>query len=243
LILINGCSSKAIPTARNLEIRDDAPLPNLSLARCVVPEVGWENRTTKTSSKNVKVVSKSRFGDPDEEADLSCIYAGLKEALPNIDILPTTTFWEQVGSPHNEIELSELFVAPQSEWLRAFQADIVVMAYHAKIDLKRYSNEALIDGYYEDTDKVTASIIVIDLHRKAIIHGSRITFMDNSNFFYLIIPLGYIYTTDPPDICKTVARQAGMAIVETMPDRPIRALVVVAAEDPIEAVDAIKVDN
>jgi len=225
------------PEESNLEIHDDAPLPNLTLVRDVVPEVGQEFRKRHplfSSDYSESVVGESRFGDPGEEADLSCVYVGLREVLPNIDILSTSTFWERVGAPNNSIELPELFVAPQSEWLRAIGADILVIGYHARIDLENTKMEIGFEGAYDDTDKETAAIIVIDLHRKSIIHGSRITFEDKAVFYhtFFIVPFGY-YTSDPPDMCNTVAQQAGLAIAETMPDRPIRALVVAAGEEPM----------
>ena len=241
LCLIQGTGCVIIlsppPEESNLETHDEVPLPNLTLVRDVVPEVGKEYRKRHplfSSDYFGSVVSESRFGDPGEEADLSCIYTGLKEALPSIDILSTSAFWERVGAPNNVIELSELFVAPQSEWLREFQADILVIAYHTRIDLENTKMEVLIEGAYDDTDKETASIIVIDLHRKTIIHGLKVTFEDKAFFYhFMIIPVFWFHTTDPPDMCIAVARQAGIAIAETMPDRPIRALVVVAGEEPM----------
>jgi hypothetical protein len=240
LLPITGC--KATPDTWNLEIHDGAPppLPYLSLVRRVVPEVGTKSRTVGVvipiPNDAVREVSESRFGDPDEDADLSCVNAGLKEALPGIDIVPTTTFWEQVAAPRDAIELSELFVAPQSDRLRAFQADVIVIAYHTEIDVETMIVTNIIDSYYADTDRETAAIIVVDLHRKAILHGSKITFEDFTLIGYtvLVIPL-VLFTLDPSDICNTVARQAGAAIAEAMPGRAVRALVVAAGEDPYEA--------
>jgi hypothetical protein len=237
LIPITGCVTQSTPDTWNLEIRDDAPpsLPQLSLVRRVVPEVGTMSRTVWKTDDGVREVSESRFGVPDEEADLSCVYAGLKEALPSIDIVPTPAFWEQIDTPHDVIELSELLVALQSDQLRAFQADVIVIAYHTEIDLENTMMEFYIEGAYSDTDKETAAIIVIDLHRKAIIHGSKISFRDQALFWHFgPYPYGG-FTLDPPDICNTVGRQAGAAIVEAMPGRAIRALVVVAGEDPYTA--------
>ena len=211
----------------------DAPLPNLSLVRRVVPEVGKAQKFTFQGT--VDVVSESRFGGPGDEADLSCVNAGLKEALPDIDIVPTANFWKQVAAPHDVIKLSELFVAPQSVRLRAFKADVIVIAYHSKIDLKRGGMFLLLAAAYSVDVKKTAAIIVIDLRRKTILHGSKISFEDHSQIgYHLFIPYGE-GTTDPPDICNTVGRQAGAAIAEAMPGHAVRALVVVAGEDPNEA--------
>lgn len=237
LILITGCvSQEATPKTWTLEIHDDAPLANLSLVRRVVPEVGIESRRHFWAPDvHVRVVGESRFGDPDEEADLSCIYAGLKDVLPDIAIVPARTFWEQVSAPHDVIKLSKLFVAPQSDRLRELQIDVIVIAYHARIDLENVKKEYLFLGLYSDEDKETAAVTVVDLHRKAIIHGSRITFKDVDFFghYVFIIPFWFL-TSSPSDICNRVARQAGTAIAEVMPDHAIRALVVVAAEDPYE---------
>ena len=239
LIPITGCVTQATPDTWNLKIQDDAPppLPNLSLVRRVVPEVstksytGWNLKTNDT----VPEVSESRFGDPDEEADLSCVYDGLKEELPDIDIVSTTTFWEQIAAPYDTIKLSELFVAPQVDRLSASQADVIVIAYHTDVDVESTKMESLIEGAYSDTDRETAAIIVIDLHRKAIIHASKISFEDSYFIYHFVtIPFGF-FTLDPPNICNTVGRQAGAAIAEAMPGRPVRALVVVAGEDPYEA--------
>ena len=236
LIPITGCITQATPDTWNLEIHDDAPLPNLSLVRNVVPEVGTKSRTVMFKTDDaVREVSESRFGDPDEEADLSCVYAGLKEALPGIDIFPTTIFWEQVAAPQDVIELSELFDAPHSGRLQASQADVIVIAYHTEIDLSAGPASVIVTNLYGDMDKETMAIIVIDLHRKAIIQGSKISFEDvtiigNVTFFPFVF-----FTLDPPDICNTVARQAGAAIAEAMPGRTARALVVVAGEDPYAA--------
>lgn len=222
----------ATPLGYNLDIHDDyAPPPNLPLVRRVVPEVGKMSKTFST----VDVVSESRFGDPDEDANLSCVNAGLKEALPGIDIVPTATFWEQVAAPHDVIKLSELFVAPQSDRLQALQADVIVIAYHSEIDLRRERMFLLVSASHSVTVKKTAAIIVIDLRRKTILHGSRISFKDDSTIgYHMFIPWGE-GTTDPPDICNSVGRYAGAAIAEAMPGRPVRALVVVAGEDPYEA--------
>jgi hypothetical protein len=131
--------------------------------------------------------------------------------------------------------LSELFVAPQLDRLRAFQADVIVIAYQTDVDLKYEYGEVILLGGYADTDIETAATIVIDLHRKAIIHGSKISFRDQA-FFWHFGPYPYGgFTLDPPDICNTVGRQAGAAIAEAMPGRAVRALVVVAGEDPYEA--------
>jgi hypothetical protein len=245
LILITGCVTQATPDTWNLENQDGTPppLPNLSLVRSVVPEAG-----TKSSGMNslntVPVVSESRFGDPDEDADLSCINIGLKEALPGIDIVPTTTFWEQIAAPHDTIKLSELFDAPQVDRLSASRADVIVIAYHTKIDLDTsWGTDIFTSTLYAETDKETAAIIVIDLDRKAIIHGSKISFEDNSLFGYILyVPVGF-FTLDPSDICNTVGRQAGAAIAEAMPGRAVRALIVVAGEDPYEVANAVHLLN
>lgn len=214
-------------------------LSNITLTRRVVPEFGSEHRIFQSKSENVEVESKSRFGDPDEEPDLSCIHAGLRKALPTIDIIPTATFWEQIDAPQNAVELTELFATPQSDWLRALQADVLVIAYHARIDLESDKAEFLYGGWISDDEKETASVIVVDLSRKTIIYGSSITFIDMDAVGHggYIIPFAFI-TLSPSNICKTVAEQAGRAIVEAMPDRAIRALVVVAAEDPSNTVRA-----
>ena len=244
LIPITGCMvTRATPDTWNLEIQDEAPppLPNLSLVRRVVPEVGTMSRTVMWKTDDAAhEVSESRFGDPDEEVDLGCINAGLRKALPGIDIVPTTTFWEQIAAPHDVIELPELFVAPQSDRLRSFQADVIVIAYHTEKDLENTKMEFFIEGAYSDTDTETAAITVIDLDRKAIIHGSKITFEDQWAFFhFMTIPFGG-FTLDPPDICNTIGRQAGTAIAEAMPGRAIRALVVVAGEDPYAVADNMR---
>jgi hypothetical protein len=233
LIPLTGCMVATTPYTYNLDIHDDAPLPDLSLVRRVVPEVG--TRTGTEMARTVDVVSESRFGDPGDEADLSCVYAGLKEALPDIEIVPTTNFWEQVTAPHDVIKLSDLFVAPQSVRLQALQADVIVIAHHSEIDLESQGMFVLISANYSTTVKKTAAIIVIDLRRKATLHGSKISFRDHSNIgYHLFIP--YLEgTSPPPDICNTVGHQAGAAIAETMPGRAVRTLVVVAGEDPYEA--------
>jgi hypothetical protein len=231
LIPITGCMTAATPDTYNLDIQDDARLPNLPLVRRVVPEVGKIENLFST----VDVVSESRFGEPDEEANLSCVNAGLKEALPDIDIVPTTTFWEQVAAPHDIIKLSELFVSPRSDRLQALKADVIVIAYHSEIDLVRGGMFVLISAVYNVTDKKTAAIIVIDLRRRTILHGSKISFKDEFIIgYHLFFPI-VTGTTDPPDICITVGRQAGAAIAEAMPGHSVRALVVVAGEDPYEA--------
>ena len=239
LIPITGCVTQATPDTWNLEIQDDAPplLPNLSLVRRVVPEVSTKSYTGWNFQTNdlVREVSESRFGDPDEDADLSCVNTGLKKALPDIDIVPRTTFWEQIAAPHDTIRLSELFVAPQVDRLSASQAEVIVVAYHTEVDVESTKMESLIEGAYSDTDRETAAIIVIDLHRKAIIHSSKISFEDSHFIYHFVtIPFGG-FTRDPPDICNTIGRQAGTAIAEAMPGRPVRALVVVAGKDPYEA--------
>jgi hypothetical protein len=243
LIPITGCMTRATPDTWNLEIQDGAPqpLPNLSLVRSVVPEAGTKSRKGVFSDDNVPVVSESRFGDPDEVADLSCVNIGLKEALPGINIVPTTNFWEQVATPGDVIELSELFDAPQVDWLSASRADVIVIAYHTKIDLETWLvTDLFFSTIYDKTDNETAAIIVIDLDRKAIIHGSKISFEDNSYFGYIFyVPVGG-FTRDPPNICNTVGRQAGAAIAEAMPGRAVRALVVVAGEDPYEAANRLQ---
>ena len=81
---------------RNLKIHEDATLPNITLSRHVVPEVHHQFREFLPWSGSVQVHSESRFGNPDDETDLSCIYAGLREAVPSIDIIPTATFREQI---------------------------------------------------------------------------------------------------------------------------------------------------
>ena len=240
LIAINGCVTRATPDTWNLKIQDDSPLPipNLSLVRQVVPEVGTKSYSgwnSGTDAVPVAVETKSWFGDSGDVADPSCIYAGLKEALPGIDIIPTTTFWDQIKVSHDAIELSKLFVGPQSDRLRAIQADVMIIVYHTEIDVETTNNFIGIFALFSNTVKKTAAIIAIDLDRKAIIHGSKISFQKTSGGGYsFFIPFGSI-TLDPPDICNTVGRQAGAAIAEAMPGRTICALVVVAGEDPYEA--------
>lgn len=236
LISITGCVGRAKPDTRDLVFDEDATLPNLTLSRHVVPEVGTAKRIFYGESDYVQVESKSRFGDSDEEPDLSCIYAGLREILPSIDIIPTTTFWEQVEAPQNVIQLPELFAAPESGGLRALQADVLVIAYHARIDVEYDMVEGVVAGGYSDLDRETAAVVVVDLNRKTIIHGSKISFEDWDVFFHtlFIVPFG-LFTLSPSDICITVAEQAGQVIALKMPDRKIKALVVVAAEDPFTA--------
>jgi hypothetical protein len=239
LIPITGCVTQATPDTWNLEIQDDEPppLPNISLVRRVVPEISTKSYSRWNFQTNdlVREVSESQFGDPDEEADLSCVNIGLKKALPDIDIIPTTTFWEQIAAPHDTIRLSELFVAPQVDRLSASQAEVIVVAYHTEVDVESTRMESLIEGVYTDKDRETAAIIVIDLHRKAIIHASKISFEDSYFIYHFVtIPFGG-FTLDPPDICNTIGRQAGAAIAEAMPGRAVRALIVVAREDPYEA--------
>ncbi len=238
LIPVTGCVTRATPDTWKLEIQDGASqaLPNLSLVRRVVPEVGTMSRVIMWATDDAtREVSESRFGDPDEEADLSCVYVGLKEALPGIDIIPMTTFWEQADAPDDVIELHELFDTLQSDRLGEIQADVLVIAYHTEVDLETTIEFIFISAWFEDFDIETAAIIVIDLHRQAIIHGSKISFEDGIFFgYHALIPF-WFSTLDPPDICNTVGRQAGSAIAEAMPGRAVRALVVVAGEDPYRA--------
>lgn len=228
--------SRATPETWKLEIHDDVTLPELSLVRRVVPEVGTRSRTFMfVTGEDAIEVSESRFGDPDEEADLGCIFAGLAAAVPDIDIVPPSTFWDQVGTRDETVELSELFVAPRANRLRALQADVIVIAYHAEIDVDSFHSTVLLEGIFGDEDKETAAIIVIDPDRQAIIHGSRISFED-VNFVYHVLALPLVFfTLDPSDICETAGYQAGTAIAETMPGRAVRALVLVAEEDPYAA--------
>jgi len=239
LIQITGCVTQATPDTWNLEIQDDAPplLPNLSLVRRVVPEVSTKSYTGWNLKTNdlVREVSESQFGDPDEDADLSCVNTGLKKALPDIDIVPTTTFWEQIAASHDTIRLSELFVAPQVDRLSASQAEVIVVAYHTEFDIETTNMFALIHAGFSKTDKERAAIIVIDINRKAIIHASKITFEDTDAFGWMMAIPVWRFTLEPPDICNTIGRQAGAAIAEAMPGRPVRALVVVAGKDPYEA--------
>jgi len=238
LTTITGCAFRATPETWDLRYYEDGTLPNLTLARRVVPEVGYEEREFYGSLDIVQVESESRFGSPDEKPDLSCIYTGLREALPSIDIIPTATFWEQIDAAQDAVELTELFTAPQSNWLRALQADVLVIAYHARIDLRYVMMEAVVEGSYDDIDRETATIVVVDLNRKTIIHGSSISFEDRDGFAHALIIVPMIMSSrEPFDICNKVARQAGTAIIEAMPDRAIRALVVVAAENPVLAAD------
>jgi len=236
LIAITGCFFKADPDHENLEFYENT-LPNITITRRVVPEVGYEKREIYGSTDFTnKVESESRFGDPDEEPDLSCIYTGLREALPSIHIIPTSNFWEQIDASQDAVELTELFATPQSDRLRALQADVLVIAYHARIDLEYTMMEGVFEGVYDDRDRETATIVVVDLDRKTIVHGSSISYEDWDAFahVFFIVPM-IMSSREPFDICNTVARQAGTAIAETMPDRPIRALVVVAGEDPTSA--------
>ena len=236
LIAITGCFFKADPDHENLEFYENT-LPNITITRRVVPEVGYEKREIYGSTDFTnKVESESRFGDPDEEPDLSCIYTGLREALPSIDIIPTSNFWEQIDASQDAVELTELFATPQSGRLQALQADVLVIAYHARIDLSYTMMEGVVEGVYDDRDRETATIVVVDLNRKTIVHGSSISFEDWDAFMHVffIVPM-IMSSREPFDICNTIARQAGIAIAETMPDRRIRALVVVAGEDPTSA--------
>lgn len=236
LIAITGCFFKADPDHESLEFYENT-LPNITITRRVVPEVGYEKREIYGSTDFTnKVESESRFGDPDEEPDLSCIYTGLREALPSIHIIPTSNFWEQIDASQDAVELTELFATPQSDRLRALQADVLVIAYHARIDLEYTMMEGVFEGVYDDRDRETATIVVVDLDRKTIVHGSSISYEDWDAFahVFFIVPM-IMSSREPFDICNTVARQAGTAIAETMPDRPIRALVVVAGEDPTSA--------
>lgn len=236
LITITGCFLKAIPDHENLGFYENT-LPNITITRHVVPEVGYQKSEIYGSTDfDNKVESESRFGGPDEEPDLSCIYSGLREALPRIDIIPTSNFWEQIDASQDAVELTELFATPQSDRLRALQADVLVIAYHARIDLSYAIVEGVVEGGYQDIDRETATIVVVDLNRKSIVHGSSISFEDFDSFIHVFFVVPLIFSSrEPFDICNTVARQAGTAIAETMPDRPIRALVVVAGEDPTSA--------
>jgi len=237
LITINGCFYKAEPDTGHLRFYENT-LPDITLTRRVVPEVGYAKREIYGKLNTVRVESKSRFGGPDEEPDLSCIHTGMREALPSIKIIPTNNFWEQIDASQNTVELTELFATPQSEWLRMLQADVLVIAYHSRIDLSYVMMEGVFEGIYDDTDRETASIVVVDLNRKMIIHGSSISFEDHDSFAHVfwIVPM-IMSSREPFDICNKVAHQAGTTIVEAMPDRAIRALVVVAAKNPALAAD------
>ena len=135
--------------------------------------------------------------------------------------------------------MSELFVVPQSDRLRPFQADVIVIAYHKKIDVENFIATSIIESMYADTDRETAAIIVIDLHRKTILHGSKITFEDGTLIYAFVYIPFVLISYGPSDICNTVARQAGAAIAEAMPGRAVRALVVVAGDDPYEAASRV----
>lgn len=228
--------TRATPDTWQLEIHDDDLLPNLSLVRRVVPENGTTSRTVMfVTDDDISEVSESRFGDPDEDADPGCIFAGLEAALPAIDIIPPTIFWDRVAAPDGIVALSDLFVAPRADRLGALQADFIVIAYHARTDVDSFYATVLVEGLFGDEDMETAAIIVIDLDRRAIIHGSKISFSDKDFVYHVFtIPLVF-FTLDPSDFCKNVGYQAGVAIAKTMPGRAVRALVVVAGEDPYEA--------
>jgi len=192
------------------------------------------------SDSQVEEVSSSRFGNPDGEADLSCVITGMRVSFPDAHIVPTATFWEKAVAPDEVVELSELFVAPASIRWQALDLDVLVIAYHKIVDVQTDFVEGFVEGAYLDKDRETAAVVVIDLQNQKIIHASKITFedVDFIAHFFFVIPFGLatIATSDP---CNMVGEAAGAAITNTVPKPAPRVVVVAAGNNPYDSAQTV----
>ncbi len=243
LLSIAGCAVRLDPEMLELTLSDGAlaPLPQISLVRHTVPETSTMTLNIYGSDSRVEEVSKSRFGNPDEEADLSCVITGMRVSLPDAHIVPTATFWEKAVAPDEVVELSELFVAPASIRWQALDLDVLVIAYHKIVDVQTDFVEGIASGLYVDKDRETAALVVIDLQNQKIIYASKVTFedVDAIGHFLIVIPFGLatIATSDP---CNMVGEAAGAAITNTVPKPAPRVVVVAAGNNPYDAAQAVR---
>ncbi len=242
LLSIAGCVIRVDPEMLELALSDGAVtrLPQISLVRHTVPETSTMTLNIYGSDSRVEEVSKSRFGDPDEEADLSCVITGMRDSLPDAHIVPTSTFWEKVVAPDEVVELSELFVAPALTRWQALDLDVLVIAYHKIVDVKTVFAEGLVTGVYADEDRETAALVAIDLRNQKIIHASKVIFEDDGfiGHVLVVIPIGMatVATSDP---CNMVGEAAGAAIANAQLKLAPRVVVVAAGNDPYDSAQTV----
>ncbi len=241
-LFIAGCVNRVDPEMLELTLSDGAlaPLPQISLVRHTVPETSTMTLNIYGSDSRVEEVSKSRFGDPDEEADLSCVITGMRDSLPDAHIVPTSAFWEKVVAPDEVVELSELFVAPALTRWQALDLDVLVIAYHKIVDVETFFMEAFVEGGYWDEDRETAALVVIGLQNQKVIPASKVIFEDDDfvGHVFIVIPFGgaTVATSDP---CNMVGEAAGAAIANAQLKSAPRVVVVAAGNDPYDSAQTV----
>ena len=178
---------------------------------------------------------RSKFGEADDIADLTCVIDGLQRALPEAKVVSTATFWETVAPATPRLALAQLLKPPWSTRLASLELDYLVVAYHQIADKKSGLVVIIGQAVLVNEDLETAAVIAVDLRKRQVTHASRAIFEDDDTAgLLLVIPIviDTIATSDP---CEMIGTQAGAAIGEGDVDLAPRMTVVAAASDPYTA--------
>ena len=235
LMSTKGCIK--LETAQ-LEIQDQKfkDLPDISLVQRVIPQ-----RTTKEAGVyfgtwETEEVSDSKFGAPNEIANLDCVIDGILGSNPSIEIVPTEIFWSQVANFEEEVELSELFDSPALERWQEARIDFLVASYHQELDVEMFASALVLEGGYFDTDRETAAVLVIDLQNQRLVQASEAVFEDMDAYAHVLIIPYVLVTTAESDPCEAVGMRAGEAIAKVGLGSAPRVVVVAAKSNPYRAV-------
>jgi hypothetical protein len=242
VLSIAGCVDIRDPETMTLEVSEASfsELPEITLVRRVIPRETTKKVGFFADPSETKEVTSSKFGAPNEIANLNCVIDGMRDSFPDVEIVPTETFWSHVAGLKEEMTLSKILSPPSSNKWQELHIDFLVAAYHEIADLEMFVYEAFAGGLYHDIDRETAATVVIDLPNRTVLNGSKAVFEDDDGVghFSFVIPLVFvdIASSDP---CKMVGQASGAAISSATLKPSPRVVVVAAGNDPYTVTQAV----
>ncbi len=237
-LMLSACVDKVDPvfSAVELESREQSALPQLTLARRVVPVHTTKTVTAWVGERRVEEVSSSRFGGVGKVAKPKCTVEGLRRALPDATIVPTQAFWERVAAPEETIELSRVFAQPALARLQELDVDVLVAAYHQLIDVESFFSELVMAGGVSHDKREVAAVAVVEIETERLIHVTRAVYSDSDAFghIFFVVPMGR-FTVPSSRPCESTGEQAGTAIRASVTEPDPRIVVVATESDPFTA--------
>jgi hypothetical protein len=233
-----GCVVSVDPAVSTLDTSISG-LPEITLVRRVTPERRTKETQIYWGAWQTEGATGSEFGGATDVADLSCVAEGLRKDHPEIEVVPTQTFWNQVAGGKDEITLSELFTSPLSNRWRELQIDVLVVAYHTVGDVKIIAAEIIMEGFYSYENRETAAVLAVDLRTRKGIHASQVILEQGvALYHFLVVPLPIVRNASS-DPCRTIGEAAAQAIsITDLPSAP-RVAVVAAGSNPYHAAQVV----
>lgn len=235
VLALSGCAHSVDPRHASVDVVsvDFAAISELVLTRRVIGVESTARTNTYGVEGEQKSISDSRFGGVGQIADPTCITDGITRTFPAARIIPTATFWTLTAPERDAITLGEALRQETGRRLTENGVQVLIAAYHRRVDLESAFVEGIVAGGAKDRDRETAAVAVFDVGREKVLSIERLEYEDETSIahIFVVIPLG-AFTTVTTQPCEGVGARAGEALTRHFGGESVGLVVVATESDP-----------